>query len=435
MRARFFIQFVFPVSALITFSGASFSSNLPAPLDIKSAIEIAEKNVHPELALQQAYVEDAKADIEAAEAETGFEASLNLRARGIEPADTAINTQRDDHLASIEVRKPLYDFGASDDNIQSREISYTASQLEVSYALYKQQINVTRHFFDVVLSDLEFVWLNEAIAIAYIRFDKLRDRFKLKQVSDIDVLEAEAELQKVFTERSSAELAQASTRSLLAEAMNSKERPFDLVRPDLKIPESKLDDPEKLIEQAMANNISLEVQKLKVDAGQMRLNAESKKSWPQLDAEFNAYEYSRELPNRDVWNASLNLKIPLYETEAVSSSVAKARAKLKQERVKLLLLESRLRKDIYNLWHKINKLTVKHREMKAQAEYAARKLDKARGEYELELKTDFGVSQVDTSKAQYDLARNEFDLVLAQMKLALLLGQEPANVLRPAGEK
>ena len=59
---------------------------------------------------------------------------------------------------------------------------------------------------------------------------------------------------------------------------------------------------------------------------------------------------------------------------------------------------------------------------------AERALDKSRGEYELEQRTDFGVALVGTSRVRYLLYKNKVDQVMAWMELMMLLGDEPVSI-------
>ena len=60
-------------------------------------------------------------------------------------------------------------------------------------------------------------------------------------------------------------------------------------------------------------------------------------------------------------------------------------------------------------------------------------LDRARGEYELEITTHLGNAMVNTSKVRYEQVKNDYELVLAWMRLYLLTGQNPEQILNPGG--
>ncbi len=75
-------------------------------------------------------------------------------------------------------------------------------------------------FFEVLLADMEYDRDSEATAVAYTRYDRLRDRNELGQVSDIEVLQAASEYRLVRRERAVSQGRQRTRRALLAEVLN-----------------------------------------------------------------------------------------------------------------------------------------------------------------------------------------------------------------------
>lgn len=100
--------------------------------------------------------------------------------------------------------------------------------------LAAQRLEIRQRFYDVLLGDLSYARDNEALAVAFILFDRAAVRQSLGQVSPLRTAELEAEYQLIRRQRAAAESAQRVTRSLLAMAMG---RPTELARnlvtPDL----------------------------------------------------------------------------------------------------------------------------------------------------------------------------------------------------------
>lgn len=82
------------------------------------------------------------------------------------------------------------------------------------------QLLALRRFFDVALADKAAARDNEAMAIAFIDFDRASTRMELGQTSELEVAELESEYQKVRTATFASQAMQRSARSLLAIAMN-----------------------------------------------------------------------------------------------------------------------------------------------------------------------------------------------------------------------
>lgn len=96
------------------------------------------------------------------------------------------------------------------------------------------QLLVLRRFFDVALADKAAARDNEAMAIAFIDFDRASTRMELGQTSELEVAELETEYQKVRTATLASQAMQRNARSLLAIAMNRPRAFIEEVRlPDL----------------------------------------------------------------------------------------------------------------------------------------------------------------------------------------------------------
>lgn len=97
-----------------------------------------------------------------------------------------------------------------------------------------QRIEIMARFFDVLLADLSFASESEAMAVAYIQFDRAAVRGELGQISPLRVLELETVYQEILHRRATSELGQQLTRALLAQALGDPEDlPRNLLPPQL----------------------------------------------------------------------------------------------------------------------------------------------------------------------------------------------------------
>ena len=121
-----------------------------------------------------------------------------------------------------------------------------------------QRLEILARYFDVLLADLAYARYNEAMAVAYIQFDRAATRRDLGQISDLRVLELEAVYQEVLQNRAGSEVAQRFTRSLLGQALGSPEAlPRDLIAPSLPTLPNPLPSAEDTLAAALADNPSL----------------------------------------------------------------------------------------------------------------------------------------------------------------------------------
>ena len=100
--------------------------------------------------------------------------------------------------------------------------------------LAAQQMEIMARFFDVLLADLSFASESEAMAVAYIQFDRASVRRQLGQLSELRVLELATVYQDLLHRRAASEIGQQWTRSLLAQALGQPEDlPRNLTEPAL----------------------------------------------------------------------------------------------------------------------------------------------------------------------------------------------------------
>ena len=122
------------------------------------------------------------------------------------------------------------------------------------------ELLVLRRFFDVALADKAAARDNEAMAIAFIDFDRASRRMELGQTSALEVAELETEYQKVRTATLASQAMQRSARSLLAIAMNRPGAFIEEVRPpDLSalMDREKPANEQELYERVLSNNAVL----------------------------------------------------------------------------------------------------------------------------------------------------------------------------------
>lgn len=405
---------------------------LPVPLTLDFAISAGTESSHPALMASQAGGHAAEAELEDAESNYTLESSVRLTAGWVQPNELAFDQTHDDHIAQLNVRKVLYDFGVTSGKVGAAENLIMASRLEYEYTRQHQVIDIAQHYFDVLLADLKYAWDNEAMAMHYVRYDRLRERHALQQVSDVELLRTENTYQTARTQRNASETMQRTSRALLAVAINRPgELSIDLAKPELKTASRELQELDELVATALHNNLDMRSRRNRETAARLDLDASQKRIRPTLDATFQFSEYSRLTPNRDDARARLNLVIPLNEYGGQRSEVAENRAEWLRASADVMQLEAGLRMQVAELWQQILQLRIRQQELGVAAARAELELDRARGEYELEIKTNLGNAMVNTSEVQYEQARNDYEQALAWMQLYLLTGRNPEEILSP----
>ena len=407
---------------------------LPVPLTLESAIAAGTQNSHPALVAAKAGENVAEAELEHAESRYTLESSVRLTAGYVQPNELALDQTHDDHIAQINVRKILYDFGVTGGKVSAAENLINASRLEYEYARQNQVINIARHYFDVLLADLKYVWDNESMAMHYVQYDRIRERHALRQVSDVELLQSENNYQRARTQRNASESMQRTSRVLLAVAINRPgELSSDLAKPVLNMEARTLPALDERVAAAVRDNLSIQARRNREIAARQELDAVRKRIRPTLDATLQLSEYSRLTPNRDDVRARLNLVIPLNEHGDQRAETAESKAEWLQASADVMQLETSLRNQVADLWQRLIKLQIEQQELAVAVNSAELELDRARGEYELEMKTHLGDAMVNTSKVRYEQARNDYEQALTWMTLYLLTGNNPEDILSFGG--
>jgi len=398
------------------------AETLPEPLTLEYALSLADR-YHPDLAIVEADVQQAQADVFQTEASDDLDIRIQAQAQWIEPAEKSFDQNSDDHKLSLLVDKTLYDFGhqaaqqqAASNNLQSQQYLYLDAR-------QKRRLDITRRFFDVLLADLLFYRFNEEMASAFVRLDKLRERHRVGQVGELEVLKQEVEYQEMRRKRTASSNNQRLVRSALAIAMGKPDLiPDTLLKPDLSILDKKLPEVEILQKQAVEQNPAIRALRADVNAAQQSVEAARKSDNPVLKAQLEAHSYTRDTGSTDPWRAGFVLDIPLSKGGRTDAEVAKQKARLYQLQSQLKQSKTKLKHSILMLWLEMESMKLKRDEARALSDYSELYLDKSRTLYEMEVRATLGDAMITITKSQYEVLKADLDLVYAWKKMDALTG-------------
>jgi outer membrane protein TolC len=401
---------------------------LPEPLTLELALSLAHE-AHPVVMQADAERELARSTVDASDAQNGLNVYVEGRARWIEPPATSPDQSHDDHKLSLIARKNLYDFGRSSARQRSVEAELRNRELRYINIYSQRRIDIMQRYFDVLLADLEFSRDDEAMAVAYVTLDKLRQRHELGQVSDIELLQQEASYQRSRRQRSRSEARQRSTREILAMILNRPgQPPSNLQTPDLATVMRPVPEYNALLEKAQRNNPQLRALQEQVAASEERVKMARAGNRPTLIGEAEASAYSRELGSNDPLRIGVVLTIPLYTSGAVDASIGQEQARLYRSQAELRAVEDEIRQSVLLLWQELEQLRIEAEEAQAQMAYRELYLDRSRANYEMEVSTDLGDAMVLLTEAQLAQARVQFQTALAWERLNGLTGDTAANL-------
>ncbi|WP_455222408.1 TolC family protein [Kaarinaea lacus] len=410
-------------------SGEASKPALPEPLSLEFVLGL-DVSGHPALQRANASVELQKANKEAAESNYDFTANLLLEARAIEPNRIAYDQSSNDSQAHLYVSKRLYDFGRTNAAEEAALADVEGSELLYTDALNRHRIEIMSAYFAVLLADIRYARDNEAMSIDYVQFDRARQRNKLGQVSDVELLKLQNRFQMQRRVYYNSQAEQRNTRSRLA---NIIDRPGELVaslvEPQLRVPLGSIPEYEELRERALTNNPVLKALRLQVSAAEERVREARSGRHPVIEGQARLSEYARDAGSYDQWQVGIVLDVPLIASDSVKANVAKRNAELMNLRARLRNTEMEVGQQLLESWQAIQSLKVGREQADVQQQYRELYMDRSRTLYQMEVQADLGDAMVEITEARLQKAMVEYQLAIEWAKIQTLTGQQ-VNVLQ-----
>lgn len=392
-------------------------------LTLEAALATAEA-AHPDLLLARADRDSALADQQIADSRQDTSVNLEGILRSGRPTIGGQDFTSDNSVR-VTARKSLYDFGRSSNAELAARYELNAREADLTTALDQRRLEIMARYFDVLLADLQYTVDNELMAVYYVRFDQGKDLLERGQISSVELAELESHYQDILQKRNASAQRQRITRAMLANSMNRPgELPGELEDPKLPGNQRTLPDYETLLPILLANNTRLQAQQEMLAATQKRIESLRAENGPTLDAEVQAADYSRTAATRDNLSAGLILSWPLYQGNRSDSRVARESAQFNKLQAGTAKLKMELTQALLETCLDISQLqsTARGAARKYTA-YRDLQLERSRGLYELELKSNLGTAMVETSDAKLRARRTEYQLALSFARLEALLGR------------
>jgi outer membrane protein TolC len=329
-----------------------------------------------------------------------------------------------DNIGRIVARKPLLDFGRTGQTVAAADQEIAARQADLLNIESLRRIDIMARYFDVLLADQQYVADNEFMTVAYLDWDKARERFELGIGNRPDLLRLEAFYQDWRERRNASLQRMRSARQKLAHAMYRPDKlPTALAEPVLPGNARPVPEYDSLLSWVMQKNPRVQALQAQLAAADARLAAIRAERNPTLDAEVIGGGYSRESTTRDDISAGLVFNIPLYQGGRVDARVAREQALKERRAAELEKLKLDLADTLLATLQEIDWLRGSGRPAaEKQVEYRDWVLERARAEYELELKTNLGSSMAETQAAALRRKQVEYRLALALARLEALSG-------------
>jgi outer membrane protein TolC len=426
-RAGLGLMLGLPLALIVNVAPAS-----AARLTLETVLAQADA-AHPELDLAQARSDLAQAEAALAQSLNDFRVSLDASLRtGRNPI---YNDQfQPDHQLRLNARKTLIDSGRQQASSQAADQERQARGLQLLDARAQRQIGLMARYFDVLLADMQDAAETEALAVAYVNWDNAKDRQALGQLAQWELVELEARFQDVLTRRNEVRRGLREKRMALGAAMNLPGMVLDdLVDPKLPGNERPLPGFDQLLTRLLADNLRLIAQKQLLAAASQRLAGARVENRPSVEFEAEAAAWRRDSSTRDDLRAAFNFSWPLWQGGRADARIGREQAHFHVLQAQHDQLQQDLRLALIGASEEIQYLRdTARRSAEMNASYRDQYLEKARAEYEMELKTNLGNSMAETQFAQIRKRAIEYRLALAWARLDALLGERQPGLAQVA---
>jgi hypothetical protein len=396
---------------------------IPDLLTIEDALRLAGTD-HPSIAQAAAQGMLAQSQLEAAQSRYQVNTFLDLDAR---TADKAVSPGTDfvnDSRVSLYLSRLLTDFGGSRAAAEAATERLEGANLVVDYRRSLNQLGILQSFLDVHLADLRYFVDDEDMTLAFLRYDRLRDRRdRFEEFAEVDELELETNFRERLATRERAANQRRNARNRLALAMA---RPGELttrvIMPDLAAYDRPLPEYGEVLEEVLDAHPLLKVNRLMRDAAEQTVRENEFSSRPELMAQIEATEWNLDTGNRDRYVAGLRLRVPLGGTQVRDAKVAEAVAEKYRIEAEHKALEFELRQQVLDMVQSLSALHFDAQAADVNERFRDLYLDRSRTLYQLEVRTDLGDSQARQAEALWRSTRIKFERAMIWAKLDAMRG-------------
>lgn len=395
--------------AFLLFFGMSFSQEI-ITLDYKKVYELALKN-NKELQRLRHQINALEIDYQLAQkyylpiVYAGASLLYDL-----DKKDTKLD-------ANLTVVSTLYEFQRTKSRIELSKIRRDTAQLMLRQLHIDLQLRIIRLFAEAQLYKKLSEVKREEMAIAYVRFDRARERKELGLATDHEVLR----LESVYREkRSELFYAQHMYNHTLLQIKELAGIPYEAIIQVEDLPTREVDRlikpfPE-LLKEALEKNTSLRIKDLEVKSYEEDIKVVRQVISPRLSLRISTDK------------SGLELSTPIYDAgrQYKVDYLASLKRSAQSEREGI---EASLRLMFFSAPYEWEYLRAKLTEAIAKDRFAEENLTLRRSEYELELAFDLGYAMAEKSEAERQLMEARYKLILLWAKLLSLAGREPFEVL------
>jgi len=405
---------------LLIFSGVSFAQPLPNPLTLEHVLKLANENNFAEKQ-QLLDIDSKKQQLTDWKNQYDTTARVDLQLAKRSDFDRAINNSH----AFIYLEKTLYD--------QSIEIGKSAqissiddARLSLQQLQQNKSIQLARSFFDIVLADLSYETALQRLALSAIREGRIRDDYEIQSASEVALLEKQVDTQISQIQRIKAESKQIQTRAKLAQLLNIRyeDRPDEVVKPNYSAVFKKDLAEFSFYQEKLKNNLKLKQLEQSLQAIKREISQQKSNLGIVINSSARLGEQGYLREKNGQWRAGLQLSMPFGTDANKDSKISQLLIQSKKKQLDIDTLQQQLLGQALEYYLELGALRQIHKALVIELDYRDLHLEKARANYEMEIKSDIGDAMTNYTDSERKLAENEFNYMITLKKLHHLIGED-----------
>ena len=292
------------------------------------------------------------------------------------------------------------------------------------------QLEVAKLYVKIQLLEYKTQELRERMAIAYVRFDRERQKEELGLSDPVKIAEKEKLYRRYRYELFRAQKEYNEALYKLKRYIGIELTRDITLRPiDFKVKENLTLDEKKLLER-ISRNFKLRQKSLEISYYRELEKGEATLYKPEV---FLRGRFGHSFEGKEKTDFTTIVRVPLFDP-AVRFRVKS----IKEKRMSLLFekeyIAEQVKERILTFPYIWEELIERYKFAKTNMNWAELNLDLKRSQYELELAFDVGYAMADYTKAEYELLKAKTDLLLLLMEVYHTVGLEPLNALEGSDE-
>lgn len=326
----------------------------------------------------------------------------------------------------------LIDFGNRLARIRSAKINVDIKRELLSEFERQVKIRVARLFMDLALAEKLAEVKREEMAVAYVRFDREREKLREGLSDRVKVARWEATYRRFRAQFLEAQRRYNETLYEIKRFLGiDVEKPMQVDYRDLlsfEVPTDYTIDTGYLLKM-ISGNYLLRVKSLEIAYLDSRAKEQRSIFYPELYAYLQAkrrFEGSEGLRGE----GNLLLRIPLFDGGASSLREQSFLDLKRAVEVERKDVEERVKRDILRAPYLWEELVGRYQDALSFDRWAQENLDLSRSNYELELAFDLGYAMSTKTEAERKVMKAKFEIILFLMRLYDLVGMDPMEVFK-----